>query len=484
MSSTPDAVVVGSGPNGLAAALTLAESGLRVRVIEAADGPGGGCRTAELTLPGFRHDVCSTVQSMAELSPFFTGLNLRELGVRLLRPEIAFAQPLEHGQAALGFGDLERTASGLGADAAAWRRLLAALTAQHEALFPEILGDLRHRPRHPVTLARFGLPGLLPARTLATGLFREESTRALFAGLAAHSMRRLSAPLTSAFAVVLAVSAHVGGWPVVEGGSVAISDALVRRLTELGVEFEYGHEVTSLAELPPSRVTLLDLTPRQLLRIGGDRLPSRYRRQLQRFRYGPGSFKIDYALSESVPWTNPECRRAGTLHVGGSMGEIAASEAEVEAGRHSDAPYVLVVQPSIVDPTRAPAGRHTLWAYCHVPSGSTLDRTAAVERQLERFAPGFKDIVLARATRTAAEYHEYNPNYVGGDINAGRAGVGPAFLGPVPGGLRYAPLPRWSRYRTPLPGVYLCSASTPPGGGVHGMCGQNAAREAIAREFG
>jgi phytoene dehydrogenase-like protein len=471
---TVDAVVVGAGPNGLAAALTLAEAGHRVRVYEAAAEPGGGCRTAELTLPGYHHDVCSTVQAMLAVSPFFRQMDLAALGVRVRQPEIPFAQPLDGGQAALAFRELDRTADALGRDGRAWQALFGPLVAHSQDVLPDVLGDLRHLPRHPLALARFGIPGLAPVTTLARTIFRDEPARALFAGVGAHSMRRLDAPLTSAFGLVLTLTAHVGGWPVVEGGSGRLVDALVARLVALGVEFECGYRVRSLEQLPAARATMLDVSPRQLLEIGGDRFSPRYRRALARFRFGAGVFKVDYALSEPVPWTNPDCRRAGTLHLGGTLDEVAASEADVEAGRHSEAPYVLVVQAGVADPSRAPEGRHTLWAYCHVPRGSTLDRTAAIERQLERFAPGFRDIVLARATRTAAGYEEYDANYVGGDINAGRAGLKQALLGPVPA---------WSRYRTPLPGVYLCSSSTPPGGGVHGMSGMNAARSALAREF-
>ena len=468
-----DAVVVGAGPNGLAAALTLAGAGRAVRVFEAADIPGGGCRTAELTLPGFHHDVCSTVQALVAVSPFFTDLGLHT-ALPLRRPEIAYAQPLDGGRAALAYADLDRTVAGLGRDGKAWRRLMSPLVARAPELFADVLGDLRHLPRRPVTLARFGLPGLLAASTLAKTAFRDEPARALFAGVAAHSMRALSTPLTAAFGLILAVSAHASGWPVVAGGSGTLTDALVTRLATLGVEVECGKQITDLRQLPAARATLLDVGPAQLAALAGDRLTATYRRQLRRYRYGPGVFKIDYALSGPVPWTHPDCVRAATLHLGGTLDEIAASEADVEAGRHSDRPYVLAVQATGADPTRAPLGRHTLWAYCHVPSGSTLDRTAAVETQIERFAPGFREVVLARATRTAAQYEAYDANYVGGDINAGRAGMWSSVLGPTGG---------WSRYRTRLPGVYLCSSSTPPGGGVHGMCGYNAARAALAREL-
>ena len=466
--------VVGAGPNGLAAAITLAEQGIAVTVFEASSTAGGGCRTAELTLPGYRHDVCSTVQSMAELSRFFRGLDLEALGVRMLRPEASFAQPLDGGRAAVAYADVERTAAGLGADGPAWRALFGRLSEGAPEVLGDVFSDLRHVPRHPFLLARFGLPGLLPATVLARARFSTDPAKALFAGLAAHSVRDLAAPLTSAFGLVLGVSAHASGWPVVEGGSGVLADALVRHAESLGVEFVLDHEVTSLRDLPPATATLLDVGPHQLARIGGADLPAGYRRSLQRFRYGGGVFKLDYALSGPVPWTNPEVRTAGTVHVGGTLEEVAASEAAMEAGRHSDRPYVLVVQAGVVDATRAPDGGHTLWAYCHVPNGSDLDRTDVVEAQIERFAPGFRDLIVHRATRTSSQYEAYDGNYVGGDINAGLAGFFHSVLGPTPS---------WSRYATPLDGVYLCSSSTPPGGGVHGMCGWNAARTALARDF-
>ncbi|WP_375492399.1 phytoene desaturase family protein [uncultured Jatrophihabitans sp.] len=469
-----DAVVVGSGPNGLAAAITLAEQGHSVQLVEAADTPGGGCRTAELTLPGFRHDVCSVVQGLAEISPFFRNLDLEAHGVRLRRPEIAYAHPLDGGRAGAAYADLARTGDALGVDGRAWTSLFGPFVRHTDELMAEVLGDLRHLPRHPLLMARFGLTGLRPVHALARARFDTDLGRALFAGVGAHSMRKLTAPLTSAFGIALGVTAHAGGWPVVEGGSGRLVDALVGRAIELGVEIACGEPVRSLRALPPARVKLLAVTPRQLAQIGADDLPGPYLRRLTRFRYGPGVFKVDYALSGPVPWAAAQCRAAGTVHVGGTLDEVAASEADVEAGRHSDRPFVLAVQPGVADPTRAPEGQHTLWTYCHVPHGSTLDRTAAIEAQLERFAPGFRDLVLARATRTAAQYEAYDANYVGGDINGGRAGLYQAVLGPVPA---------WSRYRTPLPGVYLCSSSTPPGGGVHGMCGVHAAREAMHREL-
>ncbi|TCK26669.1 phytoene desaturase family protein [Pseudonocardia endophytica] len=466
----PDAVVVGAGPNGLAGAITLARAGLSVRVYEAASTPGGGCRTAELTGPGYLHDVCSTVQALAVVSPFFRTLDLESLGVRLRRPEVAYAHPLDGGRAGVLHADVDRTADGLDeiapGDGKRWRQVVGPLARNADDLWPDVLGDLRSVPRHPVTLARFGVPGLLPASVLARS-FRSDEGQGLIAGAAAHAMRALSAPLTSAFGLALITAAHASGWPVVEGGSGVLVDAMVTELTRLGGEIVCDHPVRSVPDAP---VTLLDVTPRQFLAIAGDHLPSRFAKAMRDHRYGPGVFKIDYALSGPVPWTNPDARRAGTLHLGGTLGELARSEADVEAGRHPDAPYVLAVQGSVMDPTRAPAGHHTLWAYCHVPNGSNRDMTAGIERQVERFAPGFRDLVLHRSTRTAAGYHQYDENYVGGDINGGMA----TLLGTVLG-----PAPQWSRYATPLPGVYLCSSSTPPGGGVHGMSGHLAAREAL-----
>ena len=466
----PDAIVVGAGPNGLAAAITLARAGLAVDVFEGAATPGGGCRTEELTLPGFQHDVCSAVHPLAAASPFVLGTDLGARGVRLLTPKVAFAHPLDGGRAAAVSGSVDETAGGLGADAGAYRRLMGPLVRDSGAIVPAVLAPLRSVPEHALAVSRFGLRGLLPASLLARQ-FATEEARAMLAGLAAHSMQPLTAPLTGGFGLLLGLLAHSAGWPVVEGGSARLTDALTAELASLDGKVMTGCWIRRLADLPPARAVLLDVTPRQFLQIAGDRVPPGYRRAMQRFSYGPGVCKVDWALDGPVPWTAVACREAGTVHLGGTLAEVARSEADVTAGRHPDRPYCLVAQAGVVDPTRAPAGQHALWAYCHVPSGSAVDMAGRIEAQIERFAPGFRDRILARAVRTAAEMERHNPNYVGGDINSGA------------GTLRqtvFRPASRWNPYRTALPGVYLCSASTPPGGGVHGMCGLGAARAALA----
>jgi phytoene dehydrogenase-like protein len=481
MTRPADVIVVGSGPNGLAAALTMARAGFTVRVIEGAAAPGGGCRTEELTLPGFQHDVCSAVHPLAASSPFFLGTSLSALGATLCTPKVAFAHPLDGGRAAALSGSVEETASSLGADAAAYRRLLGPLVRDAGLILPDVLAPLGSVPAHPLALGRFGAAGLLPASLLARGLHTEPG-RALLAGAAAHSMLPLSSPGTGAFGLILMMTGHTVGWPVVAGGSGRITEALLAELSALGGELETGRWVDSLDSLPRARAVLLDVTPRQLLRLAAGRLPARERRALRRYRYGPGVCKVDWALSGPVPWTAAACREAGTVHLGGTLAEVARSEAEVTAGRLPDRPYCLVAQPGVADPTRAPAGQHTLWGYCHVPAGCPADASGRIEAQIERFAPGFRDLILARSVRTAADLERHNPNYVGGDINSGAGTLRQTLLGPLPPwpGLPWPGLVRWNPYRTGLPGVYLCSASTPPGGGVHGMCGAGAARAALA----
>ncbi len=464
-----DAIVVGSGPNGLAAALTLARAGLSVDVYEGAETPGGGCRTAELTLPGFRHDVCSAVHPLLVSSPFFRSVDLEGLGVHLRTPRVQFAHPLDGGRAAVVVSSVTETAATLGSDERAYRRLFAPLVAELDRILPALLGPIRPWPPPPVAMARFGLRGLVPASRLARR-FKTEEARALVAGAAAHSMLPLSSPLTSSFGLLFVTVAHALGWPVVEGGSARIVEGLIDELESFGGRVHTGRRVKSLDELGSVSPVLLDVTPRQFVDLAGGRL-GRARRPLERFRYGPGVCKVDWALSGPVPWEAEACREAGTLHVCGPLEEVERSEVEVNAGRHAERPFCLVAQPGVVDPTRAPDGHHTLWGYCHVPSGSATDMTEAIEAQIERFAPGFGRLVLARSTMTAVEMEAYNPNYIGGDINGGRSDLRQSVL---------RPSARWDPYRTALPGVFLCSASTPPGGGVHGMCGMLAARSALA----
>jgi phytoene dehydrogenase-like protein len=467
-----DAVVVGSGPNGLAAAIALAREGLSVLVLEGRETVGGGLRTEELTLPGYRHDVCSAIHPLALASPFFRSVPLEEHGVEWIHPPAPLAHPLDTGGAVVLERSLRETADGLGVDGDAWLDLVGPFARSANDLLDDVLAPLRP-PRHPLLLSRFGLRALRSAAGLARSAFEGEEAQALFAGNAAHSMRPLEARATASFGLVLALLGHAVGWPLAQGGSQTIADALVSYLRSLGGEVETGRRVMSLAELPPARVTLLDVTPRQLLALGGDRWPARYRRALERFEYGPGVVKVDYAMSGPVPWRAVGCRRAATVHLGGTLHEIAVAEGEVARGGLPDRPYVLVAQQSLFDPTRAPEGGQTLWAYTHVPNGSDATAVAAtaIERQLERFAPGFGDIVLARSVQGPAELEERNPNYVGGDINGGSARLRQLFARPVA-----RPVP----YRTPLDGVLLCSSSTPPGGGVHGMCGYHAARAALA----
>jgi phytoene dehydrogenase-like protein len=469
-----DAVVVGSGPNGLAAAITLAGSGLSVTVVEGAPEVGGGCRTEPLTLPGYRHDICSIAHPLVLASPFFRQAAFDGLHAELRQPEVPFAQPLGGAAAVAAYRSVDETADSLGPDADAYRRLMGPLVARAREITDSVLAPLRTVPAHPLSLVRFGLNGILPMQQLVRR-FRGPEAKALLAGAGAHAMAPLTSPLTGAFGLLLTLIAHAEGWPVVQGGSAGITDALVAELERLGGRVVTGQWVGSLAELPPSTVVLMDTSPTTLASVAGDALPARYRRALGHFRYGPGVHKVDWALSGPVPWRAEVCRRAGTLHVGGSFAEVAASEADAAAGRHSERPYCLVVQPGVADPTRAPMGQETLWAYCHVPSGSTVDMTSAIERQIERFAPGFTDLILDRSTRTAAQEAVANPNYVGGDIAGGAATIRQTL---------FRPTLQWNPYRTPLPGVYLCSASTPPGGGVHGMCGVFAARTALHDHFG
>ena len=464
----PDAVVVGSGPNGLAAAITLARAGRSVLVLEAADTVGGGARTAEVTLPGFHHDVCSAIHTLAEASPCFAELPLSEHGLELVHSPAPLAHPLDDGTAVMLERPVEETAAGLGADAEEYRQLMGPLVDRSDRLEPFLLG-YSPIPRHPLVGARFGVLALRSAVGLA-GRFRGARARALFAGLAAHSIQDLYRPPTASFGLVLGLFAHTHGWPFVRGGSQRLADALAAYLRSLGGEIETGRHVDSIDELPRSQLTLLDVTPRQVLRLAGHRLPARYARALRRYRYGPGVFKVDWALDGPVPWAAPDCARAATVHLGGTLGEIAESEEAVWRGETSERPFVLAAQQSLFDATRAPEGKHTLWAYCHVPNGSSLDVSERIEAQVERFAPGFRERILGRSVMGPAEIERYNENYVGGDINGGVQDLWQLYTRPA---IRLNP------YSTPVDGLYICSSSTPPGGGVHGLCGYYAARSAL-----
>jgi phytoene dehydrogenase-like protein len=464
-----DAVVVGAGPNGLAAAITLAQAGRSVLVWEANDIPGGGVRSGALTGPEFIHDFCASSYPMAAGSPFFRSLPLEEHGLRWIHPEIPLAHPLDDGSAAVLARGLDETVAGLGEDGAAYRALVAPLAEQWEALAPALLGPLLRFPPHPLPMARFGLAAIKPAVKLGRR-FRTEAARALLAGLAAHSFFPLEDRFSSAIALVLGAAAHVVGWPFVAGGAQSLTSALIGVLRAHGGRLETARRVSNLDELPDSRAILLDLTPRQILSVAGSRLPDRYRRALAAYRYGPAAFKIDYALEGPIPWTAEPCRRAGVVHLGGPLSEIAAAERQAWQGAPPDKPFVLVAQASLFDPSRAPAGKHTAWTYCHIPHALPDDMTAPLERQLERFAPGFSHLVLARNVRGPVALEASNANLIGGDINGGTLAGRQLFARPT---LRLDP------YRTPVPGLFICSSSTPPGGGVHGMCGHLAAKSAL-----
>lgn len=466
-----DAVVVGSGPNGLAAAITLAQAGLSVQLYEARPTIGGGMRTLELTLPGFQHDICSAIHPLGMGSPFFSQLPLDQYGLQWVQPNLPLAHPLDDGSAVALHRSPSQTGDTLGTDGATWQRLLEPLVADWEKLAPMLLGPLP-TPRHPLALLRFGLFAPWPAKWLAQLLFKEERARALLAGLAAHSIMPLEKLLTASFGLVLGILAHRVGWPLPRGGSQQIANALAAYFQELGGQIQTNSPIADLAELPPARLVMLDVTPRQLLALAGNRLPASYQRRLERYRYGPGVFKIDYALSEPIPWRAEACRHAGTVHVGGTLAEIAAAEREVWRGQSPERPFVLVAQQSLFDESRAPNGQQTGWAYCHAPHGSSATMINQIEAQIERFAPGFRDCILARAVRSPTELEAYNPNYIGGDINGGVQDLRQLWTRPL---LRFPP------YATPIDNLYLCSSATPPGGGVHGMCGYHAAQAALRR---
>ena len=463
--------IVGSGPNGLAAAITLARAGVAVSVYERNPAPGGACATAELTLPGFHHDLGASAFPMGAASPFFRSLPLAQFGLRWIRPVYALAHPFDDGSAVSlteHLADMQKQVRPH--DFKAWKRLFGSVVEHWEELVPEILGPVIHVPRHPLTLARFGLPALLPATTLAKSFFEDERARGVFAGCAAHSVMPLDSPLSAAVGIVLVASAHTVGWPVPAGGAGALTQALVAYFESLGGVIYLDQQVEKMEDMPTADAVFFDTGVGALERIASDRLSAGYRSSLRGFVQGPGAFKVDWALSGPIPWLAAQCRDAGTIHVGGTIEEITDAEAEVFAGTHAECPFVLLVQPSVADRSRAPRGQHTAWAYCHVPNGSTVDRTEAIEAQVERFAPGFRDVILARRTQSTAELESWNPNLVGGDLSGGAMTARQMVL-----------RPSVREYGTSDPQIYLCSSSTPPGGGVHGMCGYHAAMSALRR---
>jgi phytoene dehydrogenase-like protein len=462
-----DAVVVGSGPNGLAAGIALQQKGLSVLLLEAKDSIGGGLRSAELTLPGYVHDICSAVHPMAAGSPFFNTLPLADHGLEYIYPDVAAAHPFDNGQAVILKGSVTETARLLGKDEQTYLRLMAPLVEDWPSIAPDVLGPL-HFPKFPLAMARFGLKAL-PSASFMARSFHTKELRGLWAGMAAHAILPLSQVTTSAIALVLMIAGHRTGWPLPRRGSSSIADALSAYFISLGGKIETGVYVRSLADLPSSKAVLLDLTPRQLLKLGGHHWSPLYQRQLEKYRYGSGVFKVDWALDDRIPFTAAGCRQAGTVHIGNTLEEIAEAELLTWKGGHPDRPFVLLAQQSVFDPSRAPSGKHTAWAYCHVPNGSGKDMTEAIERQVERFAPGFRDRILARHVMNTAQLEEYNANYIGGDINGGAIDWRQLFTRPA---LRSSP------YRTSEKGIYICSSSTPPGGGVHGMCGYHAAQRA------
>jgi len=464
-----DAVVVGSGPNGLAAAITIAQAGRSVIVLEAKNTIGGGTRTEELTLPGFSHDVCSAIHPLALMSPFFSSLDLRPRGLEWIQPSVPLAHPLDHEPAVLLERSLESTAMGLGMDADGYRRLIGPAVRDWDKIVPELLKPLGI-PRNLFPLLRFGPRAMRTAVDLARSWFKGVRAQAVFAGNSAHAIFPLQHLSSAGFGLMLSMAAHAVGWPIARGGSQAIADALASHLISVGGEIQVGSPVSSMADLPRARAILFDITPRQLAEIDGADFPSNYMDRLRRHRYGSGVFKVDWALSGPIPWKDANCSHAGTLHLGGTLEEIAASELNVWQGIPPERPFVLISQPSLFDSTRAPAGLHTAWGYCHVPNECTVDMTQRIEDQVERFAPGFRSLVLAKHTMSPSQMEAYNPNYIGGDIAGGVQSFWELFL---------RPLGRWSAYATPLRGLYICSSSMPPGGGVHGMCGHLAAKEAL-----
>ncbi|WP_158995784.1 NAD(P)/FAD-dependent oxidoreductase [Mucilaginibacter sp. L196] len=467
-----DAIIVGSGPNGLAAAIYLQQNGLSVLILEAKSEIGGGLRSAELTLPGFTHDICSAIHPLAAGSPFFQQLPLADHGLEYIYPEIAAAHPFDNGTAAVLKQSITETAKLLGSDEQAYLKLMQPIVDDWPLIAADALGPL-HYPKHPLAMAGFGLSALTSATHLSKR-FKTEEVKGLLAGMAAHSMQPLSKMTTSAAALVLMANGHLKGWPIPKGGSNRIANALASYFISIGGKIETNIYIKSLEQLPSAHAVLFDVSPKQILQIAGHKFSSLYKWQLGRYRYGMGVFKVDWALDGPIPFMAEECKKAGTIHIGNTIDEITLAEQQTWDGQHPEKPFVLLAQQSVFDPSRAPEGKHTAWAYCHVPNGSKLDMTSAIENQIERFAPGFKDLILAKHTMSPAQMEEYNPNYIGGDINGGVIDIGQLFTRPAL---------RWSPYKTSAKGIYICSASTPPGGGVHGMCGYNAAQKVLQDIF-
>lgn len=467
---TRKARVIGAGPNGLAAAIVLAQAGVQVEVFEAEPQPGGAARTLELTLPGFLHDFGSAVHPLAAGSPFFTKLPLARHGLEWIHSPLALAHPLDDGTAILLHRDLPAMRDTLGRDAKSWIRLMEPFARHWPEISNEVMQPVHIFSRHPILLARFGLAAFPPSNAVANVLFRDVRAKALYAGLAAHSALSLDEPLSGGFAVLLGAAAHAVGWPIPRGGAQSIARALCEHLESLGGKVRTSTRVEKLSDLPDRDLTLCDVTPRQLHRICGDRLSAKYRSKLEQFRYGVGVFKVDYALSSPIPWKAKDCLRAATVHIGGTAEEIGASESAARAGKCAERPFVLLAQPSLFDPSRAPAGKHVAWAYCHVPNGSDVDMLGRIENQIERFAPGFRDCILAWRVFSPASIEAMDANLIGGDINGGALDLGQFFFRPTS-----------NFYATSSSDIYICSSSTPPGGGVHGMCGYHAANAALAR---